>query len=82
MIPRRSRPSITDTTRTVRYSNYGGIDISSSNDVISDFNTPGCLNMLPNNKGDITTRYGSKIVSSHEFCFFLSSFFEFRRLLL
>ena len=63
--PRRSRPTIRDNTRTLRTASFGGIDISSSNDTISDLNTPGCLNMLPNNKGDLTTRLGIKIVHDY-----------------
>ena len=65
MIPRRRRSAIVDNTRTVRTLDFGGIDISSSNDTISEFNTPDCLNMLPNNKGDITTRLGIKTVHDY-----------------
>ena len=63
--PRRSRSTIVDNSRTIRNANFGGIDVSSSNDTISEFNTPDCLNMLPNNKGDITTRFGIKTVHDY-----------------
>jgi len=63
--PRRSRSTIVDNSRTIRNANFGGVDISSSNDTISEFNTPDCLNMLPNNKGDITTRFGIKTIHDY-----------------
>ncbi len=65
-LPRRSRNKIVDNSRTIRTTNFGGIDISSSNDTISEVNTPDELNMLPNNKGDLTTRYGIKTVHSYD----------------
>ena len=60
MLARRERKSISNNLRTAKYDSFMGIDISSSNDTILDINTPDCLNMLPNSKGDLHKRYGIK----------------------
>ena len=62
MITRRQRTAINTQFRTERFDNFGGTDISSSNDSISNINTPDQLNMLPNNKGDLSARKGIKTV--------------------
>lgn len=60
MLYTRPQSQINTGFRVVQFNRYGGIDISSSNDVISNYNSPDMLNMIANNKGDLTTRYGIK----------------------